>query len=272
MDDKSDDIYQMISTKTAIRKINFMVIIFVYARVLLQAQEPVRVISFDVSECIPETLMENIRTRIVERTFVNQILTVKLGLMETCCVTFTPSINYLGKSNSLDTLNLDYRSGADECECNCYYEFTYKIKGVRNANVSILFKGKLVELSKEKYLTFPVKYRLLGRDTVNFVDKYGMRQGLWTFDTVKIRKYNFFKDDVNIKEIVLFDNGKVHKAMKREFGNWNYFIEYFESGVTKVECYNDEVGGSYKEGRCKEWSEKGELIYEGPFKRVQRNN
>ena len=236
----------------------------------VDAQNRLTVLDFSATECIEPTLYpEKIRTRIIEKKVKDGILDLKIGTTELCCLTFKPAIKfYSGSTSSLDTLYLGYKSAGEPCECTCYYELSYKIKGFHKSTFEVQFKGNPIEYSEEKYKTYPVKYKLIGNDTVNCVDKYGLRQGIWTFDSIKIKKYYFFKDDVHIKEITFFDNGNIQKAMKREFGNWNYFIEYFESGQKKKECFNEEIGGSYREGNCKEWNEEGQLIYEGPFKKT----
>lgn len=201
----------------------------------VDVQNRIHVVDFSATECIEPTLYpEKIRTRIIEKKVKDGILDLKIGTTELCCLTFKPAIKfYSGSTSSLDTLYVGYKSAGDPCECTCYYEFTYKIKGFHKLDFEVQFKGNPIEYSEEKYKTYPVKYKLIGNDTVNFVDKYGLRQGIWTPDSTKIKKYYFFKDDVHIREVTFFDNGNIQKAMKREFGNWNYFIEYFDSGKKK---------------------------------------
>ena len=236
----------------------------------VDAQNRIHVVDFSATQCAEPTVYpEAIQTRIIQKKIKDGILDLKIGTTETCCLTFKAVVKfYSSRIGSIDTLYVGYKSNGEECECTCYYELNYKIKGLHNLNFEVQFKGNPIEYSEEKYKTYPVKYKLIGNDTVNFVDKYGLRQGIWTPDSTKIKKYYFFKDDVHIREVILFDNGNIHKAMKRQFGNWNYFIEYFDSGQKKQECFNEEIGGSYREGNCKEWNKGGQLIYEGPFEKT----
>lgn len=253
-----------------IRQLKIVLMLFV--PLCVEAQK-VQVVDFSSTACSePVANADRLITRVIERRLNDGVLELKIGMKEACCLTFKPVVKYYSSSGqSLDTLYVGYKSIGDPCECDCYYELTYKIKQFSKTKFELRFKGKPIEYSAEKYKTFPVKYKIIGTDTVNFVDKYGLRQGIWTSDSVKIKKYYFFKDDVHIRDVTLFDNGNIQKAMKREFGNWNYMVEYFESGQKKRECFNDEMGGSFKDGECKEWNAEGELIYEGPFKKEGQN-
>jgi hypothetical protein len=179
-----------------------MIIILLVNSLIAHSQDDVKLKAFDLTECLSANLNANVRTRIIEKRFQKELFLIKIGLPETCCLTFNPILSYKSDmKDRLDTLFLDYQTAGAECECDCYYEFTYKIRGLKNSKFEILFKGKPVEFSSEKYVTFPIKYTMLGNDTVNFVDKYGLKQGFWTFDSVQIKKYYFFKDNIHIREL-----------------------------------------------------------------------
>ena len=95
----------------------------------------------------------------------------------------------------------------------------------------------------KKYKTYPVQYKLIGKDIVNVVDKYGMKQGPWTFDSVQMTKY------------YLFENSVATKAVRKK---WSAIMIDLENRIrTKME--------SAKNGDI-----NGQLVYEGSFKR-QKN-
>ena len=54
-----------------------------------------------------------------------------------------------------------------------------------------------------------------------------------------------------MRDVVLFANGNIKMETKREFDNWNYRVEYFESGQKKSECYNNWPGRSFRDGTVK---------------------
>lgn len=244
----------------------FLPLIFV--SVLTFAQGKVQLLGFSASDCDDGVKNANmLRTRIIEKKISGDVLHVKIGTKETCCLGFKGVVKYYSNSNGgADTLYLGLKSFGEPCECDCYYELVYKIKVVRSPNLEIKFKGNPIETTHEKYKTYPVRYKLLGNDTINLVDKYGLRQGIWIFDSTKITRYFSFLNDIWIRQVYLFDSGKIRKEQRKEFGNWNYQVEYFESGEKKFECYNDRPGESFRQGSCKGWDVDGKLIYDGPFR------
>jgi hypothetical protein len=253
-------------------RIIFLVLIFIPVITVAQKKK-VTVVGFTATECTDGAALHNaIRTRVIEKKSSRDIFEIKIGTTETCCISYTPVVKYFSNKSGLDTLYLGYGTYGEPCECVCYYELTYQIKGLKDSDFDIRFKGKPIEFSEEKYKTYPVRYKLMGNDTINFVDKYGLRQGVWTYDSGFIKTYFIFEDGVPMKEVHLYSTGKIKSESRREYSNWNYYIEYFENGQKKMECYNDRPGGSYKfdNGKCREWDINGEIIYEGPYKKPNK--
>lgn len=139
--------------------------ILLFSSTLAWGQSKVGVINFSASECkesVPNANM--LRTRIIERNFINGILEVKIGTTETCCLTFSPVVKYYeSKKQDMDTLYFGYKTYGDPCECDCYYEFIYKVK-IISSNFEIQFKGKPIELNQERYYTFPLQYKVIDKD------------------------------------------------------------------------------------------------------------
>ena len=122
------------------------------------------------------------------------------------------------------------------------------------------------------------------RDTINYVDKYGLRQGIWNTpkDSLMSKIYFVHSDNRLIKRVTLYPNKQIESELINEkisfkadnklyfdYSDFNRLIEYYESGQKKRECYNDNKvhDNSYEKGKCKEWNEKGELVYEGDFRK-----
>jgi hypothetical protein len=247
------------------------IIVLIVIPTAVLAQTKIKVVGFSSTECNDGAALYNLlRTRIIEKKFIGGVFEIKIATPETCCLSFKPVVKYYssGSNHGSDTLYLGYRTSDEACDCVCYYELTYRLQGLEKDNFNIRFKGESIEISDEKYKTYPIQFKLMGKDTVNFVDRYGMRQGLWSFDSLSISEYYVYENGIPMKRVVLFPNGATRIESTREHHNWNRYIEYYETGQKKMECFNSQVGESYKQkdGRCKEWDINGQLIYEGPFR------
>jgi hypothetical protein len=150
--------------------------------------------------------------------------------------------------------------------------------------VKIKFQNKDIELSEEKFKTYPTKFKILDGDTINFVDKYGFKQGKWTYLNDSLMSTGYFEahDGIPVKLITLYPDKSIKSVTSRDkillkdlngkdyhtYTNYNYFVEYFESGAKKRECSSNNTSDSFKLGRqCSEWTEKGELVYEGAYRK-----
>ena len=62
-----------------------------------------------------------------------------------------------------------------------------------------IFSKRTIELSDEKYITYPVQFELLNGDTINYTDKYGFKQGKWieniTTNELIINREGFYIDN-----------------------------------------------------------------------------
>jgi hypothetical protein len=146
------------------------------------------------------------------------------------------------------------------------------VKGIKDKNVEIKFQSKDIELSDEKFKTYPARFKILNGDTVNYTDRYGLRQGKCTFynDSLMTKGYLEVVNDTVFKIVFFYDNRKIkHISTKtKPYMNYTSYIEYFESGKVKMECISNDIKSSFKDkGTCKEWNEKGELIYEGDHRK-----
>ncbi|MBI3218788.1 MAG: hypothetical protein HYZ44_04695 [Bacteroidetes bacterium] len=256
-----------------------LVIVFSLVTTIMWSQEAtVHVFGFTNSTCEQIDESYQLRTRIISKSFSNGILTVQIGDMATCCATFLPRATL---NNGV--LNLDFEETGTLCECGCCYEFLYQIKGADD-QVKITFRNKEIELSEEKFKTFPVSYKMFKGDTINYTDKYGLRQGVWASpkDSLMIKEYFEYEDYIVKRRVRLYPNGKIKDEISRErfvvyfddkpaneFWDYNKLIVYYESGQKKKECYNGKRDhyNSYDKGACKEWNEKGDLIYEGVYRK-----
>lgn len=135
-------------------------------------KEKIRLFDFKNSTCDEESDPTRLRTRIVQKKLAGDVLTVTIATVATCCVTFKPKAAY--KSG---ILYLDLEENGRICFCDCCYELIYEITGIKDENVKIKFRNSDIELSAEKFKTYPIHFRLLNSDTIDYVDSHGLRQG-----------------------------------------------------------------------------------------------
>lgn len=238
----------------------------------------IKLLDFKYSDC-EATLSDRLITRIVKKEIKGDVLTVDIATVTTCCVNLTPTA-----STNRGILYLDFKETGTECECKCYYYLTYKIKGIQDKEVKIKFQNKDIELSEEKFKTYPIKFKILNGDTINFVDKYGFRQGKWAYSNDSLLSTGYFEahDDIPVKFVALYPDKSIKSITSRDkiimkdfngmdyhtYSNYNYYVEYFESGVKKRECTSNNTSDSFKDrGQCREWNEKGELVYDGIYRK-----
>jgi hypothetical protein len=238
----------------------------------------IKLLDFKYSEC-EATLSDRLITRIIKKEIKRDVLMVDIATVSTCCVKFEPiaSINQ-------GILYLDFKETGAECECKCYYYLNYKLKGIKDKEVKIKFRNKDIELSDEKFETYPIQFKMLNGDTINFVDKYGFRQGKWVYSNDSLASTGYFEaqDDIPVKYVTLYPDKSIKSITSRDkiilkdlngkdydtYSNYNYYVEYFESGVKKRECRSNSTSHSFKDsGQCREWTEKGELVYEGMYRK-----
>ena len=241
--------------------------------------EKVKLFQFRSSTCDQESDPSRLRTRIIKKELNKNLLTVEIASTATCCVDFKPVTTLKN-----GVLHLDIEETGEACECSCCYEFSFQIEGVKDEKIKIKFRDKEIELSTEKFLTYQVKYKILNGDTINRVDKYGLRQGKWNTanDSLMTTVHFEYVDDRAVKRVKYYPSKRVESEVISEkvkftsdnkefytYSDFNRFVEYYESGTKKKECYNDkhESLNSYEKGKCKEWNEKGELTYEGDYRK-----
>jgi hypothetical protein len=263
----------------SLRHMRLLTILLLTTHLTLGQTSKVKLFSFQNSTCDEGADPDRLRTRIISKDLTKDILTIQIAATATCCVTFIPKTTY---KNAV--LDLDFEETGDECECGCCYEFTYKIKVIKNDRLKITLRGKEIQHSNEKYMTYPVQFKIVNGDTVNYIDKYGLRQGKWNkpSDSLMTKSHGEFIDNRLVRIVTYFPNGmteseKISEKVKVtgesteyfDYFDFNRYVEYYETGTKKKECHNNQnsVSNSYERGQCKEWNENGQLIYEGDFRK-----
>lgn len=213
-----------------------------------QANKSPILVGFSYSNCDKRTDVSRLRTRIVDQWYVKDTFFIEVGTKATCCVDFIPSIHY---DNSI--LELKFDETGTSCECTCCYQFIYKIIGLKKRDFKIKLQDKIIEKSNEKYLTYPIQYEILNGDTINYVDKYGLKQGYWFNPKKNFR--GFAKDDHWIyKESFSYNNKLKIDHLNVDNNKSRLFVVYYPNGGIKSISTSN-----YNLRETKEFFENGKL-------------
>ena len=258
-----------------------LIVIILLASTIAHGQSrKIKVVAFRQSKCEPYGDPFKINTRIIDQKVYGKIFSIKIGTSATCCVAFVPTAIL-----QHDALLLGYEETGDPCDCSCYYEFTYDLENLDEQINQIYFEQEPISYSKEKFKTYDIGFNIVNSDTLDYQDKYGRKQGKWHLSELlpTTRAFVEYKNDTLVRRVNLFENGSLQsevlsgKVKLEEDGKdaWlftfgNHYREYFESGILKKECKGKTIGASYWEGTCKEWNEKGELIYQGAYQKQKK--
>ncbi len=199
-------------------------------------------------------------------------LTIVLDIFANCGAKFLPKAELNGAE-----LWLDWSDVGEPKECGCCFELDYVVD-LPEANIVIKYKGKDLPRTKEKFVTYPIKYDLKNGDTINYFDKYGRRQGLHISSSGRTEVH--WIDGTMIKRIIYHSNGKIQRLQTSDIDKFiddfhfrmdslhflglNHYVEYFETGRKKKECQGKDwkSHADFPDAKCKEWNENGDLIYE----------
>lgn len=159
-----------------------------------------------------------------------------------------------------DTLYLQFRvrpevmEGYERVEIASY--FTYReiemtVAGLQRMPAVIFLNGEEIEQTDEVYLTFPEKYELDGEDTINRIDKYGQKQGVWIGYYGNQVHESLFRDSKMLQclRMSFYPSGKLKAEdiiVPDARQNTVSFRAYFESGAVAEENYRIGKTGIYK--------------------------
>jgi hypothetical protein len=216
------------------------------------------VINVYQSECDRFADITRIQKRIISQRMNNDTLTVLFGTIENCAGIYDVK-SYL----ICDTLKFEYRIGIPSSEiaengdnyvsvanCDCCFEFTFEVQGLKYSPKVIKLFDSIMIFYPDKYKIYPVKFDLINNDTVNYIDKYGLKQGKWlkTDCDVKADSIYFvgYYIDNELKSCFLnaFNkNGKLIYEDNQTDYNVSVSKSYFENGdISEQWIDNDSAG------------------------------
>lgn len=191
-------------------------------------------VDFQPSSCDHKEDVDRIRERISEIYLQQDTLVVNVGFVANCAYSEEPIfgdacfdndtlyLKYDFKHYFVDTLfeNGDtvFYQSLNYYECDCCFEFTYIIAGVHKKDMPIKLNDKIMHFHPEKYKTYPIEYDIYNGDTINFTDKYGVRQGRWVVrgSTGWILQNRIYRNDTITKGVDYryFESGAIQEKLE----------------------------------------------------------
>jgi hypothetical protein len=252
--------------------LGYIISILSIGHALGQDTARIELVEFNQSACDISLDPYRLKPRIISLGHSRDTLAIEIGFAATCCSDYVPRIQY-----SADTLYISYTAKGDPCACVCCYSFNHKIKGINSSKLTVKLHKSVIELSDEKYRTYPPTFVIVRGDTLNRKDKYGLKQGLW-IDERAIQK---IEGDISLRRTYDFENifqanEDVHFYRYEDdvFHNWGHLYltlkikdeynsrtkvrqEFYKNGQIKRECRETVAG---KSTDCQQWEWNGQEI------------
>lgn len=225
--------------------------------------DSVRLIEIIPSQCDQGSNPDNLVNRIVSKEMSNDTLYMTLGFSENCCIEFNSEIHHNG--NILNVI-LDNGSGSvDMCDCDCCFELSFVIVGLKDTAFRTFLKGQELYVSAEKYQTYAETFEIIDGDTINRKNKYRYKVGLWKWFSdstdVLLNKVYYsgeiaYDDDYDLWGESYYNNGNLKakwnqdSTIKYSSNNlvWMKHFKLEDGDVTELYHENGQL-----KSRCKEW-------------------
>ncbi|NOQ26932.1 MAG: hypothetical protein GQ564_16345 [Bacteroidales bacterium] len=211
-----------------IRQLISLILLFCVSGLLYsQEDSEIRLIKFEPSECQDEFHVYQLNNRIVSFEKHGDTTVIEISVKANCCISLKPDIKLYS-----DTIDLIYDYSEteyvvekgdtfmifqEECDCECCFSFKYHLLGLENKSYVYLAGNSIIDFSQHMYIVIQEpKFRIDGSDTTNYVDIYGMRQGLHKFYDVQNREIRslIYLDDLpesGLMRRVFSETGKIEK-------------------------------------------------------------
>ncbi len=216
------------------------------------SQSKAELIDFHSSEC-EGVYYENIRrlqNRIVEIDKTEEYHLYKIFVVTHCGGTEqgrvilkndTLNLSYIGTIKKEivvvervnDSIEIVREEWAETiADCDCAFSLSYSIKGMEDKDYVVLANGKRIYQTQHKYKITRRKpsFDVVGNDTINYVDIYGLKQGLHVYNK---------KDGKPHGRIVYKDNQKISglAATYYDFDGYEKVETFMEHGEYTIRKY-----------------------------------
>ncbi|WP_289056065.1 hypothetical protein [Carboxylicivirga marina] len=211
-------------------------------------------IGFYPSFCDENEDVLRIRDRVSNVFFRNDTLFVSVGFVANCG--FESEHLNPGAQLLNDTLYLSfdlepqitdsiiegekiiYFTSLNYVDCDCCFEFMYLLKNIPHDSIPIKLNNKNICYHKEKYKTYPIQFEIHKGDTINFIDKYGFRQGKWLLykDSELLLSERIYKNDSILlgTDFRYYENNTIKAKLEWLNNEYQNYSEYDESGKLTI--------------------------------------
>ena len=125
------------------KKITLALLILITSTAISQE---IRLVNFESSDCEEE---KGIGDSILFKKQNKDILIIKITAEFNCCGSVYGSVDLKKRFLRKNILNLKYEDYSEEyCNCICYFEYTYTLKGVQKGNYIVYINDKKIEQTK----------------------------------------------------------------------------------------------------------------------------
>ncbi|MES2618254.1 MAG: hypothetical protein V4613_10265 [Bacteroidota bacterium] len=232
-----------------------LILLFLLSNLTILAQQKeLNVVSYSQSKCQGVERSCVVQPRIIEQTISGDTLKTIIGVISNCSGisrVFAYSTDgalwlyYTQGTTKKDTaVNGEVTIVQSSSRCECCFEFTFYTSGIERLPTATFVNYKELKFHPNKYQVTPVQFNIYQGDTVNYIDKFGRKQGKWLSTTISDIRHEF--DSINfigyyvdsyVKQCdfkTYFKNGKIEFEKKQT--NFSYFTstEYDEDGTIKV--------------------------------------
>ena len=213
-----------------------------------------KILNLKTSACDERTDIFRVQKRIISQKINNGSYELSMGLLTNCAGIYDVSAMMIN-----DSLKIKYREGkliSDTAKnkkitsevvqytCDCYFEFTFTIGGLAKLPKVIQANDSVLQFHADKYKTYPIKFALKNGDTINYVDKYGFRQGNW-YEQKPFEGYfsGFYIDDqlksADSKEYFL--PGRLKSQLNQTNFKTFRYESYFENGNLQAQTLSNDT-------------------------------
>jgi hypothetical protein len=185
------------------------VFIFILSICAVRGQKKIRVLQYS-SFCEDASLVEGKflqeRLKTIRKT-IQGTVQINAVIIRTCGMKFGFTAQSLDgdvfiKSNEITSAVLTFSDQVVseryvEEECDCAYDVRIELDVDSFRSLSI--DNHKLELTEERFKTFPIRYFIYQDDTTGYVDKYGLQQGHYTSVRSNFIVKTFYKDGAHVK-------------------------------------------------------------------------
>lgn len=216
---------------------------------LSYGQSPnLKLVSFQKSSCDTNADLFRIQQRIISQRIDSGVYKLSIGLITNCA-----GIHNIKLKLKSDTLKLSYEEGGlfpdtalngkitlqvIEYTCDCAFDYAFKIKGISKLPGVVTVNDSSIRYYADKYKVYPIKFIIQNGDTINRVDRYGLKQGYWHEQKANKGYFTGYYTNDKLKSAETkeyYVSGKLQYEMDQSDYDTYKLRKYYENGVPQLD-------------------------------------